>query len=162
MCDNYCKDCRFRGGGRFTEPQYWSCDYIGYKNTPRGCPSGIGCTKKEIGKPREKHPESWIGITDAKKKRLDPKEKTGKKAKPEREAPKKRVRKKTERRPELEELAAEVRAFRQELGLSQSKFAELLGVSSNSIYNWESARYKPDLGLLRSASMVIPKDANGI
>ena len=150
MCDNYCKDCRFRGGGGFKDPAYWSCDYIGYMNRPRGCASGAGCTKREIGKPGEKHPESWIGITYATKKRNSPQEgKREKKAAPE-------------QKPELEELAAAIRDFRQELGLSQIKFAELLGVSHNSIYNWESARYKPNLGLLRSAGMVIPKDADAI
>ena len=162
MVDLYCEDYRFRGGGRVKDPAYWNCDYIVYKNKPRGCPSGIGCTKKEVGKPGQPHPISWSGITDAQKQRLDPTEKTVINAKREKKAPKKRVRKIPERRSELEELAAEIRAFRQELGLSQPKFAELLGVSSNSIYYWESARYTPNLNLLRSAGMAIPKDANGI
>lgn len=157
MCDNFCRDCHFRGGGRFIDPQYWYCDYIGYMNRLRGCASGTGCTKREIRKPGEKHPESRIGITYATKKRNSPQE-----GKREKKAAPKRKWKNPEQKPELEELAAEIRDFRQELGLSQRKFAELLGVSSNSIYNWESARYKPDLGLLRSAGMVIPKDANGI
>jgi len=34
--------------------------------------------------------------------------------------------------------------IREELGLSQSKFAKLLGISVSTLQNWEQGRRKPD------------------
>lgn len=158
MCDNFCKDCRFRGGGKFKDPAYWSCDYIGYMNRPRGCASGAGCTKREIGKPGEKHPESWIGITYATKKKRN----SRREGKQEKKAAPKRKRKNPEPKPELAGIAADIRAFRQEQGLTQKAFAETLGITSTTLYFWETARREPNTNLLRSEGMVIPKDADGI
>ncbi len=58
-----------------------------------------------------------------------------------------------ERRAEWENNLAKTRA---RLGLSQSKFAELLGISIKTLHNWEQGRRKPTGAarvLLRVASL---------
>ncbi|HWK88804.1 MAG TPA: NadS family protein [Longimicrobium sp.] len=38
----------------------------------------------------------------------------------------------------------DVKAVRQELGLSQSRFAEMLGISVGTLRNWEQKRRRPE------------------
>lgn len=38
----------------------------------------------------------------------------------------------------------DVKAIREQYGLSQSKFAKLLGISASTLRNWEQGRRKPD------------------
>lgn len=50
----------------------------------------------------------------------------------------------------------EVRALRQQFGLSQDKFADLVGISVGTLRNWEQGRRKPEgpaRVLLRIASL---------
>lgn len=41
-------------------------------------------------------------------------------------------------------VATDVRALRDRFGLSQSKFAALLGISVDTLQNWEQGRREPD------------------
>ena len=38
----------------------------------------------------------------------------------------------------------DVRAIREQYGLSQTKFAELLGISAGTLRNWEQGRRRPE------------------
>ena len=38
----------------------------------------------------------------------------------------------------------DVRAIREQYGLSQNKFAKLLGISASTLRNWEQGRRKPE------------------
>jgi len=38
----------------------------------------------------------------------------------------------------------DVKAIREQYGLSQSKFAKLLGISASTLRNWEQGRRKPE------------------
>lgn len=41
-------------------------------------------------------------------------------------------------------MAADVAAIRTRMGLSQSAFAELLGISPRTLQGWEAGRFEPD------------------
>jgi len=50
-------------------------------------------------------------------------------------------------------IALKIKALRQEKGLTQQELAEGLGVSRNTIINWETAKRTPDAGGLMSLSL---------
>lgn len=55
-------------------------------------------------------------------------------------------------RPSVEnpgEYAARIRAFRIAAGLNQPQLASIVGVTKNSVTNWESGIRRPDLGILK-------------
>ena len=48
--------------------------------------------------------------------------------------------------PELNTIGEHIRAHRLDLGLFQKEVAELTGVCTNTVTNWEKNRSDPDLG----------------
>ena len=52
--------------------------------------------------------------------------------------------------PVLPVVCDRIRYFRSRLGMEQKRLASLIGVTKNSISNWESGRSRPDLSLLPS------------
>ena len=55
----------------------------------------------------------------------------------------------------------DVRAVREQLGLSQSQFAAKYGFSPRTLQQWEQGRSKPD-GVARAYLTVIHKDAKAV
>jgi putative transcriptional regulator len=51
----------------------------------------------------------------------------------------------------------EIKATREQLKLSQTLFASVIGVSKKSVESWESGRYKPD-GAARRLISIMQKD----
>ena len=45
-------------------------------------------------------------------------------------------------------LAENIRAFRKERRLTQEQFAEALGVTTGSVYKWESGQMTPELDMI--------------
>ena len=46
------------------------------------------------------------------------------------------------------DVASKIKSFREEQGLTQKQFAELLGVTHQTVSKWESRRGYPDVFLL--------------
>jgi len=53
--------------------------------------------------------------------------------------------------------AEEIKSIRKELGMSQSIFATVIGVSKRTVESWENGRYSPD-GAARRLLSVIQQD----
>jgi DNA-binding transcriptional regulator YiaG len=51
----------------------------------------------------------------------------------------------------------EIKVLRNELGLTQAKFAELLGVTPVAISRWESGRVKPTNSNVKHMQMLMSK-----
>ena len=59
------------------------------------------------------------------------------------------------------ELSQDVQEIRERLGLSQSAFAALLGVSTRTLQDWEQGRRQPT-GAARSLLRVADRDPEGL
>lgn len=55
----------------------------------------------------------------------------------------------------------DVKSIRERLGLTQSRFAELMGVSSRTLQNWEQGRREPE-GPARALLRVVEREPQAV
>ena len=69
------------------------------------------------------------------------------------------IRKHKGKRPSKYFIAAKVRSIRERIGVSQSEFAELMRVPTDTIQNWEQARRTPR-GAALTLLLLVDRDPN--
>ncbi|PWL97085.1 MAG: hypothetical protein DBY09_06530 [Selenomonadales bacterium] len=58
------------------------------------------------------------------------------------------------------EIGARIRKFREQRGLSQKEFAQLIGMSNARVSNWEQGLNRPDVDILSSICNVLGVEPN--
>ena len=53
------------------------------------------------------------------------------------------------------EIGARIRKFREQRGLSQKEFAQLIGMSNARVSNWEQGLNRPDVDILSDRKSVV-------